>query len=143
MIRENDVKFVSLRVTDMHGKEMHLTVPANLIDEDTFEFGQAFDGSSFAGWRGIESSDMVLMPDPATAHMDPFRAETTLVMACDVRDPSTGEATHVTRVRLHVAPKSSCRVRGLLIRPSLVPNPNSLSLMRSAGITPWVRASLK
>ena len=91
MIRENDVKFVSLRVTDMHGKEMHLTVPANLIDEDTFEFGQAFDGSSFAGWRGIESSDMVLMPDPATAHMDPFRAETTLVMACDVRDPSTGE----------------------------------------------------
>ena len=66
MIKDNDCKYVDLRVTDLLGKEMHLTIPADKLDEDTFELGQAFDGSSFAGWRGIESSDMLLQPDPET-----------------------------------------------------------------------------
>ena len=70
MIKDNDVKFVDLRLTDTLGKEMHVTVPADCIDEDVFELGQPFDGSSFIGWRGIEASDMLLMPDPDSARMD-------------------------------------------------------------------------
>jgi glutamine synthetase type I len=92
MIKDNDVKFVDLRLTDIAGKEMHLTVPASHIDEDTFELGQPFDGSSFRGWRGIEASDMLLMPDPETARMDPFREANTLVLQCDVNEPATGKA---------------------------------------------------
>lgn len=91
MIREKEVKFVDLHVTDMLGKEMHLTIPAEKLTEDTFEFGQPFDGSSFIGWRGIESSDMLLLPDPKTAHMDPFRTDETLVLTCSVLEPLTGK----------------------------------------------------
>ena len=91
MIKDNDVKFVDLRFTDILGKEMHLTVPAERIDEDTFDLGQPFDGSSFIGWRGIEASDMLLQPDPATARMDPFREANTLILTCDVLEPTTGK----------------------------------------------------
>ena len=91
MIKDNDCKYVDLRVTDLLGKEMHLTIPADKIDEDTFELGQPFDGSSFVGWRGIESSDMLLQPDPSTARMDPFREANTLVLNCDVLEPTTGK----------------------------------------------------
>ena len=91
MIKDNDVKFVDLRFTDILGKEMHLTVPAERIDEDTFDLGQPFDGSSFTGWRGIEASDMLLQPDPATARMDPFREANTLILTCDVLEPTTGK----------------------------------------------------
>ena len=100
MIKDNDCKYVDLRVTDLLGKEMHLTIPADKIDEDTFELGQPFDGSSFVGWRGIESSDMLLQPDPSTARMDPFREANTLVLNCDVplnRRPA--RAMNVIRVR--------------------------------------------
>ena len=78
MIKENEVKFVDLRFTDTKGKEQHVTVPAKAFDEDKFEDGHAFDGSSIAGWKGIEASDMLLMPDPDTARMDPFYDEPTL-----------------------------------------------------------------
>ena len=91
MIKDNDCKFVDLRVTDLLGKEMHLTIPADKLDEDTFELGQPFDGSSFVGWRGIESSDMLLQPDPNSARMDPFREANTLVLNCDVLEPTTGK----------------------------------------------------
>ena len=91
MIKDNDVKYVDYRFTDMLGKEMHLTVPAHRVDDDVFELGQAFDGSSFAGWRGIEASDMMLLPDPATARMDPFREANTLILTCDVLEPTTGK----------------------------------------------------
>ena len=67
MVKDNDVKFVDYRLTDTRGKEQHMTVPAHQLTEDTFEDGQAFDGSSMAGWKGIEASDMILMPDPETA----------------------------------------------------------------------------
>ena len=72
MLKDNDVKFVDLRLTDMKGKEMHVTLPASRLDEDAFDLGVPFDGSSFAGWRGIESSDMLLLPDPSSARMDPY-----------------------------------------------------------------------
>lgn len=91
MIKDNDVKFVDMRFTDMLGKEMHLTVPADRLDEDVFELGQPFDGSSFTGWRGIEASDMLLLPDPETARMDPFREANTLILTCDVLEPTTGK----------------------------------------------------
>jgi len=88
MISDNDVKFVDFRFTDTIGKEQHVSVPARLVDADKLESGQAFDGSSIAGWKGIEASDMLLMPDLDTAHMDPFREESTLILTCDVLEPS-------------------------------------------------------
>jgi glutamine synthetase len=91
MIKEKDVKFVDLRFTDTRGKMQHVTADANCIDESIFADGYAFDGSSIAGWKGIEASDMMLMMDPASAHIDPFFAQTTLAIFCDVLEPSTGE----------------------------------------------------
>ena len=90
MVKENYVKFVDFRFTDTRGKEQHVTVPVSHFDEDKFESGHAFDGSSIAGWRGIQASDMQLMPDPSTAYIDPFFDETTLVLTCDVVDPADG-----------------------------------------------------
>jgi glutamine synthetase len=91
MMTDNEVLFVDLRFTDTKGKEQHVSVPAKMFDEDKFEHGHAFDGSSIAGWKGIEASDMLLMPDPVSARMDPFREENTLIVTCDVVEPSTGK----------------------------------------------------
>lgn len=88
MIEENDVKFVDFRFCDTRGKEQHVTFPAHTIDEDTFEEGNMFDGSSVAGWKGINESDMILMPDPATAVMDPFFDDNTLILRCDIIEPN-------------------------------------------------------
>jgi len=90
MVKENDVKFVDFRFTDTRGKEQHVTVPLSHFDEGKFEDGHAFDGSSIAGWKGIQASDMLLMPDPATAFIDPFFDDATLVLSCDVVDPTDG-----------------------------------------------------
>ena len=90
MIEENDVKFVDFRFTDTRGKEQHVTVPASAFDEEFFENGHPFDGSSIAGWKGVQASDMVMMPDANTAYIDPFYDETTLVLTCDVVDPADG-----------------------------------------------------
>src|SRR5215470_16812556 len=89
MVKENEVKFVDFRFTDTRGKEQHVTVPVSHFDEDKFNAGHAFDGSSIAGWKGIEASDMLLMPDPDSMRMDPFYDEPTLVISCDVLEPST------------------------------------------------------
>ncbi len=91
MIADNEVKFVDFRFTDTRGKEQHVTVPVSHFDEDKFTHGHAFDGSSIAGWKGIEASDMLLMPDAGTANMDPFREEPTLILTCDVVEPSDGK----------------------------------------------------
>ena len=91
MVQENDVKFVDFRFTDTRGKEQHVTVPVSHFDEDKFEQGHAFDGSSIAGWKGIQASDMQLMPDPDTANIDPFFDEPTLILTCDVVEPDTGK----------------------------------------------------
>ncbi len=88
MVSDNECKFVDLRFTDTRGKEQHVSVPSQMFDEDKFISGHAFDGSSIAGWKGIEASDMLLMPDPHTAVMDPFRDESTLNITCDVVEPS-------------------------------------------------------
>jgi glutamine synthetase len=91
MIKENEVKFVDLRFTDTRGKEQHVSIPAHVVDEGWVETGHAFDGSSIAGWKGIQASDMLLMPDPDTANMDPFFDESTLILSCDVVEPSDGK----------------------------------------------------
>jgi glutamine synthetase type I len=91
MIKENDVKFVDFRFTDTRGKEQHVSVPVKAFGEDKFTDGHAFDGSSIAGWKGIQASDMLLMPDPDTANIDPFMDEPTLILSCDVIEPDTGK----------------------------------------------------
>lgn len=89
LIKEKEVTFVDLRFTDTRGKEQHVTMPSSQINEDFFEEGKMFDGSSIAGWKGIQESDMILMPEPATAVLDVFTQETTLIVRCDVIEPST------------------------------------------------------
>ncbi|MGD7035790.1 glutamate--ammonia ligase [Methylotuvimicrobium buryatense] len=88
MIQEHDVKFVDFRFCDTRGKEQHVTFPAHDVDEDLFEEGKMFDGSSVAGWKGINESDMILMPDPSTAVMDPFYDDNTLILRCDIIEPN-------------------------------------------------------
>ncbi|MGB7420592.1 MAG: type I glutamate--ammonia ligase [Comamonas sp.] len=90
MMTDKAVQFVDLRFTDTRGKEQHVTVPVSAFDEGKFSAGHAFDGSSIAGWKGIEASDMILVPDPNTANIDPFFEEPTLILSCDVHDPSDG-----------------------------------------------------
>ena len=90
MIQENDCKFVDLRFTDTRGKQQHVTIPARLADADFFTDGKMFDGSSISGWKGINESDMILMPDTGTLQLDPFSDEKTMIVTCDVIEPSTG-----------------------------------------------------
>jgi len=89
LIKEKEVRFVDFRFTDTKGKEQHVTVPAHTVDDDLFEDGKMFDGSSIAGWKGINESDMILLPDPATAVIDVFSEETTMNLRCNVIEPST------------------------------------------------------
>ena len=90
-IKDNEVKFVDLRFTDPRGKMQHVTMETSVVDEDMFADGVMFDGSSIAGWKAINESDMVLMPDTETARMDPFYAQSTMAIFCDILDPMTGE----------------------------------------------------
>lgn len=90
-IKNENIKYVDLRFTDPKGKWQHVTFDESLVDEDFFSEGQMFDGSSIAGWKAINESDMVLMPDPATAVLDPFFAQPTLSIFCDILEPSTGQ----------------------------------------------------
>ncbi|AAU92104.1 MULTISPECIES: glutamate--ammonia ligase [Methylococcus] len=89
IIKEKEVRYVDLRFADTRGKEQHVTVPASTIDEAAFEEGKMFDGSSIAGWKGINESDMILMPDASTAVMDPFFDDPTLILRCDIVEPAT------------------------------------------------------
>jgi len=91
MIKDNGVKFIDYRFTDTHGKEQHVSCPAHTLDADIFTTGKMFDGSSIAGWKGINESDMIMMPDPSTAVMDPFADEPTLILTCDIVEPATGQ----------------------------------------------------
>ena len=88
-ISDKGVKFVDFRFCDTKGKEQHVTVPAKTVDEAVFTDGKMFDGSSIAGWKGIDESDMILMPDSGSAVLDPFAEESTLILRCDVIEPST------------------------------------------------------
>ncbi len=89
LISDNDVKFADLRFTDTRGKEQHISLPVSAINEKFFNDGKLFDGSSIAGWCGIDKSDMVLMPDISTVKIDPFYADPTLIVRCDILEPQT------------------------------------------------------
>ncbi|MQP67406.1 type I glutamate--ammonia ligase [Niveispirillum sp. SYP-B3756] len=91
LIKENDVKYVDFRFTDMKGKVHHVSQHLSTVDEDLLTDGVMFDGSSIAGWKAINESDMTLMPDLSTAVMDPFSAQPLLTVLCDVLEPSTGQ----------------------------------------------------
>jgi glutamine synthetase len=91
LIKEHDVKYVDLRFTDPRGKLQHVSQHVSTIDEAVFADGLQFDGSSIAGWKAINESDMTLIPDAATAVMDPFAAQSTLAIFCDIYEPSTGQ----------------------------------------------------
>ena len=88
-LQELEVKFVDLRFTDTKGKEQHVSIPSHQVNADFFEDGKMFDGSSIAGWKGINESDMVMMPDPTTFMLDPFTEETTALLRCDILEPGT------------------------------------------------------
>ncbi|AVX04546.1 type I glutamate--ammonia ligase [Maritalea myrionectae] len=92
LIKDEDVQFVDLRFTDPRGKLQHVTMDVSAVDEDMFEDGVMFDGSSIGGWKAINESDMVLMPDNETAHMDPFFGQATLAINCDILEPATFES---------------------------------------------------
>ena len=92
MIEKNEVQFVDFRFTDPRGKWQHMTQAVRTVDEDVLTDGIMFDGSSIAGWKEIHQSDMVLLPDPASAVMDPFSALPQMILTCDVIEPSTGQA---------------------------------------------------
>ena len=94
LLEENEVRFIDLRFTDTQGKQLHVTIPAHVAlddPEEWFENGQAFDGSSIGGWKGIQASDMQLRPDASTAFIDPFYDDVTLAITCDVIDPTDGQ----------------------------------------------------
>ena len=91
LIKDSEAKYVDFRFTDTRGKEHHVSVPAYTVEEDTFTEGKMFDGSSIAGWKGINESDMILMPDPDTAFVDPFFQDVTVNITCGIVDPATME----------------------------------------------------
>ena len=92
LVQDNNVEFVDLRFADMLGKQHHVTFPVKAVDDSLFEDGKMFDGSSISGWKGINDSDMVLMPDPDSAILDPFAEIPTVILTCDVLEPSTMQA---------------------------------------------------
>src|SRR5580704_6409688 len=91
LIKEKEVKYVDVRFTDMRGKMQHVTFDIDMVDDDFLNNGTMFDGSSIAGWKAINESDMLLKPDLETAVIDPFFAQTTLIMICDVLEPTTNQ----------------------------------------------------
>ena len=93
-IKDEEIVFVDVRFTDMPGVQQHFNLPAKSVDDDFFEHGQLFDGSSIRGFQGIAESDMQIIPDPTSAFVDPFRVEKTLVVTCSIVNPRTGEPYH-------------------------------------------------
>jgi len=123
MVKDNEVKFIDFRFTDTRGKEQHVSVPVKVFDMSKFDDGHAFDGSSIAGWKGIQASDMLLMPDPNSVRMDPFTDEPTLPPSPlpDVHrhfDPPTLEGATKVDILLTLPPagpdgKSEFQVNGV------------------------------
>jgi glutamine synthetase len=110
MIKQHDVKYVDLRFTDPRGKWQHLSQSIRTVDEETLVEGFMMDGSSIAGWKAINESDMTLMPDLSTAVMDPFTAQPTMIVTCDTLEPSTGQA--YSRCARSVAKRAEAHISG-------------------------------
>ena len=110
LIRDNEVQIVDLRFADLPGLMQHFSIPAHELTEEGFDEGLGFDGSSIRGFQEIQESDMILVPDPGTAVLDPFRTHPTLILNCFVKDPVTGEP--YTRDPRHVAAKAEKHLEG-------------------------------
>ncbi|MCO4756784.1 MAG: glutamate--ammonia ligase [Oceanospirillaceae bacterium] len=91
LIKESEARWIDMRFTDSHGKEQHVTIPVSDMGDDFFEEGKMFDGSSIGGWKGINDSDMILMPDDSASVLDPFAEATTVIVRCDIVEPATGQ----------------------------------------------------
>lgn len=91
LLKESEARWIDLRFTDTRGKEQHVSIPASEVNDDFFEDGKMFDGSSISGWKGINESDMIMMPDDESAVLDPFTDEPTINIRCDIIEPSTGQ----------------------------------------------------
>lgn len=91
LIQESEARWVDLRFTDTKGKEQHVTIPSTEVNDSFFEEGKMFDGSSIAGWKGINESDMILMPDDSASLLDPFTEDATVIVRCDIVEPATGQ----------------------------------------------------
>ena len=133
IIKDEDVKFLDFRFTDTRGKEQHVSYPAHSIDEDTFSEGVMFDGSSVAGWKGINESDMILMPDASTAVLDPFMDDTTLIVRCDIVEPATMQGYERDPRSVAKRAEAYLASTGLADTAFLVLNQNFSSLMTFAG----------
>lgn len=120
-LAENEVKFVDLRFTDTKGKEQHVSIPTHQVDADFFEEGKMFDGSSIGGWKGINESDMVLMPDPESYVLDPFTEETTALIRCDILEPGTLQGYN--RDPRSIAKKAEDYMRGTGIADTVLVGP--------------------
>ena len=94
LIKKHSARYIDLRFTDTRGKEQHMTIPAKSADSTFFKQGKMFDGSSIAGWKGIQESDMILMPDVSTSFLDPFYDVNTIAIRCDIHEPQTGKGYH-------------------------------------------------
>ena len=120
-LKDDEISYVDLRFCDPRGKLQHVTVVADLVDEDFLDEGFMFDGSSIAGWKSIEKSDMKLMADPASAYIDPFFAEKTLCLHCSVLEPDTNEPYDARPARHRAEgrglPQADRHRRHLLLRP--------------------------
>ena len=91
LIKESEAKWIDMRFTDSHGKEQHVTIPVSDMGDDFFEEGKMFDGSSISGWKGINDSDMILMPEDSASVLDPFSEATTVIVRCNIVEPATGQ----------------------------------------------------
>ena len=129
MIKDKGVKYVDLRFTDTKGKEQHVSVPARAMDEDAFEDGKMFDGSSIAGWKGINDSDMILMPDADSVFMDPFFSDPTAVLRCDVIEPSTMQGYERDPRTVAKRAEEYMRSTGIADTAYFGPEPEFLSLI--------------
>jgi glutamine synthetase len=135
LIKEKEVKFVDFRFTDTKGKEQHVTVPSHTVDEDLFEEGKMFDGSSIAGWKGINESDMILMPDPASAVVDIFTDEVTMNLRCKNRPASRTPLSSGRRTSFSSSITSPgtirCRARSTRLTPKKAPGTRTAASKRA------------
>src|SRR6218665_2418991 len=91
LIKQHEARWIDLRFTDTKGKEQHVTFPSFVVDDKFFVGGKMFDGSSIGGWKGINESDMILLPDDSTAVLDPFFDDPTVILRCTISEPATGQ----------------------------------------------------
>ncbi len=107
LIREKEIRAVDLRFMDFPGMWQHFTIPAEALDEQIFEDGLGFDGSSIRGWQAINESDMLVVPVADTAFIDPFCKDTTLTLICNIQDPLTKEDYPATRATSPARPSTT------------------------------------